>query len=378
MMNILFLTNIPSPYRVKFFSQLGEKCNLTVLYEMKRATNRNKDWKEEYTLTFHEIYLHTHQLVDDGGISTDIFHYLKKHQYDFIVVGTHGTPTAKLAMLYMRLRRIPYILNIDGMLSGEISEKSKMNGFLRRLMFQGAYAYITSGRDTIKYLNDLGVKSAHIYTYHFSSITKQDILQRVITDVEKRHLKETLHIKESRMILSVARFIPKKGLGGLIKSFADLSAQDIALVLIGGNQDIYASLLETLPQNVSSRIYFPGFMNKEMLYQYYKAAVLFVLPTHHDEWGLVVNEAFSCGLPVITTDRCGAGLEMIKPNENGILVNHTDINALTVALDNLLENPTLRLHMAKENLKLAHKYTIEQMVEDHLNIFRSLLYCSKH
>lgn len=372
MLNILFLTNIPSPYRVKFFSQLGRKCNLTVLYEMKRATNRDKDWKEEYTPTFHEIYMHTHQLIDDGGISTDIFHYLKRNQYDFIIVGTHGTPTAKLAMLYMRLCRIPYILNIDGMLSAEIPEKSKLNGFLRRMMFQGASAYIASGRETIKYLNDLGIKSSHMYTYHFSSITQQDILKEIITGTEKSHLKEILHIKESRMILSVARFIPKKGLDGLIKSFAELSSQDAALVLIGGNQDVYAPLLKTLPKDIVSRIYFPGFMNKEMLYQYYKAADLFVLPTHHDEWGLVINEAFSCGLPVITTNRCGAGLEMIQSNENGIVIDHTDTEVLTVALDTLLGDSEIRLHMASKNLDLAHEYTIEQMVEDHLQIFREL------
>lgn len=372
MLNILFLTNIPSPYRVKFFSQLGKKCNLTVLYEMKRATNRDKDWKEEYTPTFHEIYMHTHQLIDDGGISTDIFHYLKRNQYDFIIVGTHGTPTAKLAMLYMRLCRIPYILNIDGMLSAEIPEKSKLNGFLRRMMFQGASAYITSGKETIKYLNDLGVKSSHMYTYHFSSIMETDILKNLITAKEKDLLKAYLGISEPKIIVSVSRFIPGKGLDLLIKAFSHISSPGTALVLIGGNREVYASLLDSLPEDISSRIYFPGFMNKESLYQYYKVADVFVLPTHHDAWGLVLNEAISCGLPLITTDRCVAGLEMIKPDDNGILVNHTDTEALTVALDTLLGDSELRLHMASKNLELAHEYTIEQMVEDHLQIFQKL------
>lgn len=372
MLNILFLTNIPSPYRVKFFSQLGKKCNLTVLYEMKRATNRDKDWKEEYTPTFHEIYMHTHQLIDDGGISTDIFHYLKRNQYDFIIVGTHGTPTAKLAMLYMRLCRIPYILNIDGMLSAEIPEKSKLNGFLRRMMFQGAAAYITSGKDTMKYLHDLGVKSPHMYKYHFSSIVEQDVLKRPVSDEEKGRLKKALQISEPRMIVSVARFIPQKGLDTLIRAFSELSSLDVALVLIGGSRDVYTSFLDTLPEGVFSKIYFPGFMNKAKLYQYYKAADLFVLPTHHDAWGLVINEALSCGLPVITTNRCGAGLETITPGENGFIVEHTDLEALKTTLDSLLENPDLRLHMASQNLKLAHEYTIEKMVEDHLRIFQKL------
>lgn len=372
-MNVLFITNIPSPYRVKFFSCLSRFCNLTVLYEMKQASNRNKDWKADNAVSFNEIYMHTHQLIDDGGITFDIFRYLKKGIYDLIVVGTHGTPTAKLAMMYMRLRRIPYILNVDGMLSAEIPEKSKLNRLLRGIMFKGASAYITSGRDTIKYLKDIGVKSSNMYTYHFSSVTEADVLKRVVTSEEKQSLKKELAIREKKMFISVARFIPKKGLDLLIKAFRGIPDGDIALVLIGGDKSVYTPLLETLPANVRSRIYFPGFMSKERLYQYYKAADIFVLPTHHDEWGLVINEALACGLPVITTNRCGAGLEAIKDGENGILVNHTDEDALKNVMMDFLRNPEKCQAMSQANLILAHNYTIEKMVMDHMYIFNAIM-----
>ena len=44
-MKVLFLTNLPSPYRVKFFSELGNLCELTVLYERKSASDRDDKWK---------------------------------------------------------------------------------------------------------------------------------------------------------------------------------------------------------------------------------------------------------------------------------------------------------------------------------------------
>lgn len=371
---ILFMTNIPSPYRVKFFSQLGRKCDLTVLYEMNRARNRNKNWKEEYTSTFREIYMHTHQMIDDGGISMDIFRYLKKNQYDFIIVGTHGTPTAKLAMLYMRLCHIPYILNIDGMLSAEIPDKSRVNKFLRKVMFQGASAYITSGEDTKKYLEDLGIHlSSDTHIYHFSSVLKDDILKDIPSSEKKSTIKKRLGIRERKMIISVARFIPKKGLDGLIKAFQEIKYSDVALVLIGGNEDVYTTILKKIPEKVRSRIYFPGFMSKEKLYQYYQAADIFVLPTHHDEWGLVINEAVATALPVITTNRCGAGLEMIKNGENGYIVNHVSKDELKHAIVGLLDDSAKCAQMAENNLRLAHEYTIEKMVEDHLRIFREML-----
>lgn len=372
-MNILFLTNIPSPYRVKFFSMLGKVCHLTVLYEIQHASNRNKNWKADEATSFDEVYMNTHQLIADGGITFDIFQYIKKGSYDLIVVGTHGTPTAKLAMMYMRLRRIPYILNVDGMLSAEIPEKSKLNRFLRCMMFKGASAYITSGKDTIKYLKDIGVKSSNMYTYHFSSVTESDILKRPVTSEEKISLKKELAIREKKMFISVARFIPKKGLDLLIKAFGRISDDDIALVLIGGDKSVYIPLLEMLPADVRSRIYFPGFMSKERLYQYYKAADVFVLPTHHDEWGLVINEALACGLPAITTNRCGAGLEIIKDGENGYLLDHNDEKGLAQTMKYMISNSRMLHDMACKNLELAHNYTIDNMVKDHIKIFDRLL-----
>ena len=125
-MKVLYLTNIPSPYRVKFFSMLGKECELTVLYELKRASNRDKNWKSGRAISFHEVYMRTYQTIADGGVTLDVFQYLDTQKYDLIIVGTHGTPTAKLAMLYMRLRHIPYTLNIDVISrdTGKIKDKS--------------------------------------------------------------------------------------------------------------------------------------------------------------------------------------------------------------------------------------------------------------
>lgn len=43
-MKVLFLTNIPSPYRADFFQELGKRCELTVLYELDKAKDRNENW----------------------------------------------------------------------------------------------------------------------------------------------------------------------------------------------------------------------------------------------------------------------------------------------------------------------------------------------
>ena len=79
-------------------------------------------------------------------------------------------------------------------------------------------------------------------------------------------------------------------------------------------------------------ILFVEFKRKEELAEYYKMADLFVLPTREDIWGLVINEAMAKGLPIITTDKCVAGLELIQNGMNGQIVKSDDISAIRDAV----------------------------------------------
>ena len=61
-MKILYLTNIPSPYRVDYFNELGKYCDLTVLFEIQSSTERDKSWKSYKAENFKGIVM--------GGIRT--------------------------------------------------------------------------------------------------------------------------------------------------------------------------------------------------------------------------------------------------------------------------------------------------------------------
>lgn len=369
-MKILFLTNVPSPYRVEFFSRLGKFIDLTVIYELRAASNRDPSWRAIGTeITYKEIYLESTRVISDGGISTKVFSYLNG-DYDFIIVGTHGTPTAKLAIMYMRLKGIPYILNIDGMLSCDLDDKNWLNKKLRKWLFLGAMAYFTSGYDTDEYVRRLGIQGS-FYHYHFSSISEKDVLESC-NFASKDKVKSRLGIKEQHLLICVARFIPIKGIDILLRVFNKINRKDIGLVLVGGEKNVYENILREFTESVQERLYFPGFMGKEKLMEYYSAADIFVLPTHHDEWGLVVNEAMGMGLPVITTDKCGAGLEIIKNGENGFVIHDNDERELKNKIEYLIDNKEVREYMRRKNIEVAHKYTIEAMVEDHINHFKAL------
>ena len=111
-------------------------------------------------------------------------------------------------------------------------------------------------------------------------------------------------------------------------------------------------------------------MSAEKLREYYRAADIFAFFTREDIWGLVVNEAMANGLPVVSTDRCIAAVELIRNGENGYVIPTEDVEAMSRAVNSILENPELRNKMAENALqKIREQYTIENMAEEHYRIF---------
>ena len=104
------------------------------------------------------------------------------------------------------------------------------------------------------------------------------------------------------------------------------------------------------------------FIPHEQICEYMRAADLFVLPTRYDIWGLVINEAMASGLPVITTTKCVAGLELVENGKNGYVIEAEDTEALSCAINTMAEmDSDMQYAMGYYSLSKIHEYTIENM-----------------
>ena len=91
------------------------------------------------------------------------------------------------------------------------------------------------------------------------------------------------------------------------------------------------------------------------------------LIVQEDIWGLVINEAMAYGLPVITTDRCVAGLELVEEGVNGSIVPVGDDAALAGKMKEILSSDLEKMGTA--SLEKIRAYTIENMAKAHVAIF---------
>ena len=356
-LKILFLVNIPSPYRNAFFNELGKKCNLTVLFEKRVADDRK--WKYEQSINYKEIFMSGKKTGSDTALCFEVIKYLKM-DFDKIVIGGYSTPTGMIAIAYLNLKKKKFYLNCDG---GIIKNDSKIKFIIKRYFIKSAYIWLSTGKETNSYLRYYGADSKRIYNYPFSSIQNADVLEKPISIDQKRLLRKNLNINSSKMIISVGQFIERKGFDLLIKAAKDFP--NIDFYLIGGKPIIvYNELINSL--NIEN-IYFYDFMEKSRLYLYYQSADLMVFPTREDVWGLVINEAMANGLPVISTNKCNAAMELIK--NNGMIIESDNLNQLKESISFLINDENKLLKMSNISCEIIKDYTIESMAQKHIEIF---------
>ena len=86
------------------------------------------------------------------------------------------------------------------------------------------------------------------------------------------------------------------------------------------------------PTESPPTVYFPGFRQIEELPRFYAHAGAFIHPALEEPWGLVINEAMACGLPVLSGDNVGAAAELICEGVNGWTFDATDVAAIAEAM----------------------------------------------
>lgn len=340
----LFVTNLPSPYKVEFLNLLAKSVDLRVVYERKGATNRNEKWFVDNSRNFEEIYLQRGAIGEEESFSFELVRYIKTIEHDRIVImNGYIYPSEIFAINYMKRHHHPFFIMCDGMLPTDDRLKTKIKSLLKRHVLSKSNHWLSSGKATTAELIKHGATVDGIIEYPFSSISEKKLVNEIY---DKKHFKEIIGCSSEKMLLYVGQIIPRKGIDLLLEASKKYS--DITFYVIGGklDSDGYDNIINI------------DFMTHDDLASYYKAADALVLPTNEDIWGLVVNEAMAVGTPVITTDRCGAGLELVQEGKNGFLFHRGDVGGLVDAIQKLYSSNEITF----ENINsTAKKYTIENM-----------------
>jgi glycosyltransferase involved in cell wall biosynthesis len=142
-------------------------------------------------------------------------------------------------------------------------------------------------------------------------------------------------------LVFVGSFSLGKGFQYLLRAMTRVGAAHVSLEMVGATGDVWCHRLLNRLKTGLDVIHVPG----DPLAAYHRGE-LFVLPTLHDGFGLVVAEAMACGLPVLTTDACGAA-EWITDGESGWVLPAGNEDSLATALDRALSHRDRLIDMGR-------------------------------
>jgi len=169
-------------------------------------------------------------------------------------------------------------------------------------------------------------------------------------------------LQRKRILLFLGRIHPKKGLNLLIHSFSEVAHSDsrLHLVVVGPDQMGWQRSLEQLSSSLSvgDRITWTGMLSGDLKWSAYRAAELFCLPSHQENFGIAVAEALACGLPVMVAHPVNISSEVEAAGAG--LVHHDNQQSTTEALRRWLSMPH------KSQLMMGHR--AHQLFDSQFNL----------
>lgn len=155
---------------------------------------------------------------------------------------------------------------------------------------------------------------------------------------------------------------PWKSPQDLLRAFAQAGLPNAHLVVAGEGPLRSQLEAEAAALGIASRVRFLGFVNQSRLPAVYTAADLMVLPSFHENFGFVVNEAMLCGCPVAVSSNVGAASDLVAPVSPDLVYPHGDLAALAKILrDAATDPPRLRV-LAQASLAHIQKWSPERNI----------------
>jgi glycosyltransferase involved in cell wall biosynthesis len=156
---------------------------------------------------------------------------------------------------------------------------------------------------------------------------------------------------DARVVLSVAKLQPREAPWDRLRAFATLGRDDLWLV-VAGDGPLRKELVDAAPE----RVVFPGYVPYPELPSLYAAADLFVHPAQEERWGVSVEEALACGLPVVASSRVGAAYDLVQNGKNGFTYPAGDAQALAAAIEAALALPVQSVREESEKILARWNY----------------------
>ncbi len=276
-------------------------------------------------------------------VSRGIFCGLRKgidgKRFDAVWIHGYSSVDAVHAILAARLLGLPVLLRAEPWLADRLRSRAKL--WLKRISFALLRRYTAA-------VLPIGTRNAEYWAHYFGPQFPSFLMPYAVDNAffangalaaaaTRAELQDELQLDPGRaVILFASKLQSRKRCSDLLDAYlngiAELNPEQKPHLLIVGDGEQKAALQQRALEQSASLVRFAGFRNQRELPRFFDLASVFVLPSQHEAWGLVVNEAMACGLPVIASTDVGCAADLVKDGVNGFIVPVGNVPALQRAL----------------------------------------------
>ena len=303
-----------------------------------------------------------------------IFHRLRgaggKPAIDVLWVHGYSTINALHGMLAARALEIPVLLRAESWLRDRPRSGAKL--MAKQAFFHGL-------RQLVDAVLPIGTLNAAYWDAYLGDSVPQFLMPYAVDNTFFQSRSEAassgrvsfaqeLGLTPGRqVILFASKLQTRKRCADLLEAYRRLCAGrqgstlvEPYLLIVGDGEE--RARLEAASAGAEG-VRFCGFRNQSELPRFFDLADVFVLPSQHEPWGLIVNEVMNAGRAVIISDDVGCQPDLITDGVEGCVFPVGDIGALTEALHRVLDEPGTAANMGVRGRRRIAHWSFEQDVE---------------
>ena len=377
MKRILIIHNqLWAHYKSKIFSELhrfSSDYNLEIrvaqiaISEKSRANMGNPN-ATAYDYPYDLLFNDSLENVRFWPKTKALFKGFNSYNPDILNITGYYDPAQVLLMLYAKFRGIKVVISNESNVRDGV--RTGLKEILKKNILQLADGFICFGKSSVDYLEKLGIDSSKILTQKAAIVDDEILIENFQKGLlTRQQRKEELGLPKYNFMY-VGRMSEEKNLRLLIETFGQLKAQDWGLILLGeGSQKIDLQILANQCTNIF-------FLDGVAWYDVpigLALADVFLLPSLSEPWGLVVNEAMICAMPVVVSEVCGCVDDLVIEGKNGFIFNPNKQKKLTEILQYFIENPVKINEMGEASTQLVKPFSAEKVAKEILVGYQNLI-----
>lgn len=366
-MKIVFCTQNMAPFRMRWMDEIAKTQEVIIYHLNEYEAGLNKKYIS-YTPKYATVLCETKKILG-RYVGYNEEKILKEHA-DIYLLDGYGFIGQQHLIWKLTCKKEKFMLSVDG---GFINFKeNRLKKAVKTYFVSKASAYFSTSEMTDNFIEYYG-GTAKKYRHHFSGLLRQYVETESPTEEQKKRLRDELGLKNQFIVTAVGKFEYRKGFDVLLKALEEFKGNICVCFLGSANWQEYEDKINK--QNLD-KIQFIDFCNQDTLKKYYMASDLMILPTREDIWGLVIPEAMANGIPVVTTERCLAGVAML-PSEAIIPVEDVEAILKQLTIYSSLTQDERRA-IGNRNILAVQPYIIENAVMEDIQNMEDFMRCRKH